>query len=80
MNSLEILSSMTKSYALYLTQKFRCPQSIATIANSYLGILNAPRDFKGTLKPRKENNENEAKAIICRTNAKLFDICGRKFT
>ncbi|EMH2848262.1 ATP-dependent helicase [Campylobacter jejuni] len=73
-NSLEVLASMPKSHILYLTQSFRCPQSIATIANSYLGILNASRDFKGTLKPRKENNENEAKAIICRTNAKLFDI------
>nr|WP_315941024.1 UvrD-helicase domain-containing protein [Campylobacter sp. BCW_4332] len=38
-NSLEVLASMPKSHILYLTQSFRCPQSIATIANSYLGIL-----------------------------------------
>ncbi|WP_243830452.1 3'-5' exonuclease [Campylobacter novaezeelandiae] len=73
-NSLEILASMPKSHTLYLTQSFRCPQSIATIANSYLEILNAPRDFKGTQKLKNENKENKAKAIVCRTNAKLFDI------
>ncbi|HEC1725025.1 TPA: ATP-dependent helicase [Campylobacter coli] len=73
-NSLEILASMPKSHTLYLTQSFRCPQNIAFIANSYLKILNAPRDFKGTKKSSNENVKNEAKAIVCRTNAKLFDI------
>lgn len=37
-------------------------------------ILNAPRDFKGTKKSSNENVKNKAKAIVCRTNAKLFDI------
>lgn len=65
---------MPKSHTLYLTQSFRCPQNTAFIANSYLKILNAPRDFKGTKKSSNEDIKNEAKAIVCRTNAKLFDI------
>lgn len=47
---------------------------IAFIANSYLKILNAPRDFKGIKKSGEESVKKEAKAIVCRTNAKLFDI------
>ncbi|WP_254410409.1 hypothetical protein [Campylobacter coli] len=65
---------MPKSHTLYLAQSFRCPQNIAFIANSYLKILNAPRDFKGTKKSDEESVKKEAKAIVCRTNAKLFDI------
>ncbi len=71
-NSLEILSKRPRSTTLYLTQSFRCPQSIANIANMYLNILNAPKPFRGTKKSVCQSNE--PKAILCRTNARLFDV------
>ncbi|WP_279176521.1 UvrD-helicase domain-containing protein [Campylobacter insulaenigrae] len=71
-NSLSFLSKKEKSKTLYLTQSFRCPQVISNIANNYLKILNAPRNFNGTLKT-KQINTNQ-KAIIARTNAILFDF------
>ncbi|MCR2061704.1 UvrD-helicase domain-containing protein [Campylobacter helveticus] len=71
-NSLELLAKKPKSHTLYLTQSFRCPASIAKIANCYLKILNAPKDFQGTPKSTKEVTKQQA--IITRTNAKLFDI------
>ncbi|QBL11230.1 UvrD-helicase domain-containing protein [Campylobacter helveticus] len=71
-NSLELLAKKPKAHTLYLTQSFRCPSSIAKIANCYLKILNAPKDFQGTPKSTKEVTKQQA--IITRTNAKLFDI------
>ncbi|EIE4559096.1 ATP-dependent helicase [Campylobacter lari] len=71
-NSLSFLSKKENSKTLYLTQSFRCPQAISNIANNYLKLLNAPRDFKGTLKTQQINTNQ--KTIIARTNAILFDF------
>lgn len=49
-NSLDILSEIDNTKVLYLTQSFRCPLSIAGIANNYLKLLGAQKDFKGTSK------------------------------
>lgn len=72
-NSLELLAQKPKAHTLYLTQSFRCPSSIAKIANHYLKILNAPKDFQGTLK-NKIKQDVKQQALITRTNARLFDI------
>lgn len=71
-NSLELLAKKPKTHTLYLTQSFRCPLSIAEIANDYLKLLNAPKDFQGTLKTSISKNKKQ-KTFIARTNAKLFD-------
>ena len=77
-NSLDILSEIDNVKVLYLTQSFRCPLSIAGIANNYLKVLGAEKDFKGTSKEVALDFEGKLKdnqkAIITRTNAKLFDI------
>lgn len=73
-NSLEFLASYPNAKVLYLTQSFRCPESITKEANRYLQLLGAKKEFKGSFKPDKRKNLNEQKAIITRTNAKLFDI------
>lgn len=74
-NSLELLAKKPNVKILYLTQSFRCPIKIAKEANRYLQILNATKEFKGTFKENSSNTKtNSPKAIITRTNAKLFDI------
>lgn len=77
-NSLEILSEIDNTKVLYLTQSFRCPLSIAGIANNYLKLLGAQKDFKGTSKDLSFDFDGKSKGnqmvIITRTNAKLFDI------
>lgn len=73
-NSLEFLASYPNTKILYLTQSFRCPASIAKEANKYLQFLGAKKEFKGSFKANKLKNSNKQKAIITRTNAKLFDI------
>ena len=77
-NSLEILERERNVKIFYLTQSFRCPLSIAKIANNYLQVLGAKKDFKGTLREVSLDFEGKVKgnqrAVITRTNAKLFDI------
>lgn len=72
-NSLDLLAKLKDAKILYLTQSFRCPQSISKLANEYLMLLNAPRDFKGTTRIKKSDKKAQ-NTVICRTNAKLFDI------
>jgi len=55
---------------LYLTQSFRCPQYAADIANRYLRLLDAPKDFYGLEAPEITNNQ---RAFIARTNAYIFE-------
>ena len=77
-NSLEFLTKEPNIKVLYLTQSFRCPVSIAKEANKYLRLLEAKKEFKGTFKESNLDftgkNPNTQRAIITRTNAKLFDI------
>jgi superfamily I DNA/RNA helicase len=60
-----------KSY--YLTQSFRCPDFVASLANQYLKLLGAPKDFKGLPKPPARPG-GAGELIIARTNAGLFDF------
>lgn len=70
-DSLEKLSKLNGAVTLYLTQSFRCPKSVAGVANQYLYLLKAPKPFKGTL-IQKDSTPSQT-AVIARTNAKLFD-------
>lgn len=57
---------------LYLTKSFRCGQHIAEIANNYLQISNAPRDFLGNENVKDDEAGYKDHAIIARSNAQLF--------
>ena len=59
------------SILLHLTKSFRCPLSVSNLANNYLSLLGAKKDFIGT--KRDNNNKETFKAVISRTNARLFD-------
>ena len=57
---------------LFLTQSFRCGQHIAEIANNYLIISNAPKDFIGNENVKDDEAGYKDHAIIARSNAQLF--------
>lgn len=57
---------------LFLTQSFRCGQHIAEIANNYLRISNAPKDFIGNENVKDDEAGYKDHAIIARSNAQLF--------
>lgn len=71
-NSLEILSKEPNTITLFLTQSFRCPLSVANLANQYLELAGATKKFIGT--QTQKRIETNQKAYLTRTNAKLFDI------
>jgi superfamily I DNA/RNA helicase len=62
----------------YLTQSFRCPQSVAELANQYLKLLNAPKTFKGIQNFDDQNQRRLPELIIARTNAGLFNFIASK--
>jgi len=68
-NSLEKLKN--SSEVLYLTKSFRCPQYVADYANSYLELLGAEKEFKGTSEKVETSNQT---AAIARCNGTLFDL------
>jgi F-box protein, helicase, 18 len=57
---------------LYLTKSFRCGQHIAQIANNYLTISKAPKDFIGNESVKDNEAGYKDHAIIARSNAQLF--------
>ena len=67
-DSLQKLSG--EAQHLFLTQSFRCPEYAANIANRYLRLLDAPKDFHGLESPEVTNSQQ---AYIARTNAYIFD-------
>lgn len=70
-DSLTKLSQLENSITLFLTQSFRCPLSIANIANFYLLALGAKKQFIGTKKEKQEKTDTVA--LLARNNATLFD-------
>lgn len=54
---------------IYLTNSFRCSPSVAILANRYLQILGAKKDFKGL---NNKNSESISKAYLSRTNLNLL--------
>lgn len=70
-DSLTKLSELENSITLFLTQSFRCPLSIANIANFYLLALGSKKQFIGTKKEKQE--KTNVLALLARNNATLFD-------
>ena len=60
----------------FLTQSFRCPKDVASVANKYLSLLEAPKPFLGCSDPCSRNNDN---LVIARTNVALFDFIAGKY-
>lgn len=60
---------------LYLTKSFRCGQHIADIANNYLKISNAPKDFIGNIDVKDDEAGYKEEVIIARSNIQLFQYC-----
>jgi superfamily I DNA/RNA helicase len=58
----------------YLTQSFRCPQKVADLANQYLKILGAKKDFCGLTGPPLTPKNDYPPVVIARTNAAIFDF------
>ncbi|MDR3203483.1 MAG: AAA family ATPase [Deltaproteobacteria bacterium] len=61
----------------YLTKSFRCPAKVATIANQYLKLLEAPKPFSSAVtdaNSRKRVSNPPSMLIIARTNAGIFDF------
>lgn len=54
---------------IYLTNSFRCSPSVAFLANKYLQVLGAKKDFKGL---NNKNSESVSKAYLSRTNLNLL--------
>lgn len=78
-NALEMLSNHPEAKTLFLSQTFRCPKNIVSIANPYLRLAGAKVDLishKDSIKkePKKKLNEKKQECIICRTNAKIFEF------
>lgn len=57
---------------LYLTKSFRCGLHIAEIANNYLKISNAPKEFIGNESVEDDEADYKDNAVIARSNAQLF--------
>jgi superfamily I DNA/RNA helicase len=55
----------------YLTQSFRCPNGIASLADLYLQTLGAPKKFRCT---QEQRHAPGPVAAIARTNLGLFDM------
>ena len=70
-DSLTKLSKLENSITLFLTQSFRCPLSVANIANFYLLAIGAKKPFIGTKKELPSNTQSIT--ILARNNATLFD-------
>lgn len=60
---------------LYLSRSFRCPQPIAEIANQYLRLLGATKDFMGTDTPLRD----PSRAFLARCNATLFHFAAENY-
>ncbi|MDR0621308.1 MAG: AAA family ATPase [Deltaproteobacteria bacterium] len=75
------VNALSKKYlrgsaVYYLTQSFRCPNSVAELANKYLTLLDAPKPFSGVAKPNAEGGV-PGNLLIARTNAGLFDFVAK---
>jgi superfamily I DNA/RNA helicase len=58
----------------YLTESFRCPQTVASLANGYLSILGSKKTFRGLARPNPKLAANGGPpTVIGRTNAAIFD-------
>lgn len=72
-NGLELLRKDKEAKTLFLSQTFRCPKNVISIANPYLKLAGAQVNLVSQKEPIKSNeNEKKQKCIICRTNAKIF--------
>lgn len=68
-NVLKRITDKKDAKIIYLTNSFRCSPSIAFLANRYLQILGAKKDFKGL---NNKNTESISKAYLSRTNLNLL--------
>jgi superfamily I DNA/RNA helicase len=59
----------------HLTRSFRCPAFAAELANGYLRLMDAPKDFVGLQEPR--SGLKGKPILISRTNAALFDFAAQ---
>lgn len=57
---------------LFLTKSFRCGLHISEIANNYLIISKAPKDFIGNENVKDDEAGYKEEAIIARSNSQLF--------
>lgn len=55
---------------LYLTKSFRCPGRVAVIANQYLRIMGAKKQFEGN--DGTISAQNETSAYLARSNSSIF--------
>lgn len=69
-NALEKVKN--EALVLYLTKSFRCSMQISKIANNYLEISEAPKDFIGNDDVRDDEADYAQSAIIARSNSQLF--------
>ncbi|MDR2301430.1 MAG: AAA family ATPase [Deltaproteobacteria bacterium] len=67
--------SLSGAAVYYLTKSFRCPNQIASLANNYLSLLEAPKPFTGVDRPSPGGVDG--KLVIARTNAGLFDFVAK---
>ena len=72
-NSLEYISKNTVCETLHLTQSFRCPPSVALLADRVIQHNGARKRFVGTA--REEGSIDPVKTYIARNNSTLFDFC-----
>jgi len=61
-----------EALVLYLTKSFRCSQEISEIANNYLTIVEAPKEFIGNDDVVDDEADYKQDAIIARSNSQLF--------
>ncbi|WP_095294996.1 UvrD-helicase domain-containing protein [Helicobacter sp. 13S00482-2] len=72
-NALELLASNPKSKTLYLSETFRCPTRIISLADPYLKLAGAKIPLVSNKKSEEKMfSPKKQKCIICRTNAKIF--------
>lgn len=72
-NALEKVKNFGQKYkTLYLTRSFRCSATIAKIADYYLQIANAPKQFVGNPNITDDEAGYKEHAIIARSNIQLF--------
>ncbi|MDR2340550.1 MAG: UvrD-helicase domain-containing protein [Deltaproteobacteria bacterium] len=59
----------------YLTKSFRCPTHVSDIANKYLSLLGAKKEFHGISGPAPPVKPHKCPNIVIgRTNAAIFDF------
>jgi len=73
-DSLEWIEKKMNPTVLYLSQSFRCPPKIATIADRIIKLAGAEKTFKG-ISLGKETKGHQKPTYIARTRSGVFDFC-----